>query len=306
MRVHGATLLLISTLVSDGCGSGDAVSVSKPVVRLVRDATIGEPLEREFVRRLPGIDFVRIDAVGSVGTVEAIQLGKADVGFLLGDVAYFAHLRSANGSAGFAPLRGMVALKLAPIHLVVRRGLRARDIRELRGRRIGVGSALSGQPLLTGLIFQAYRLGHEVVQPGPRVDLLDGVDASFATGYYPVPIVTRAMSDGGRLLPLEGDVAEHLRREYPFVQPVTIPAGTYPGQSVPIRTIGVDRLLVCRRDLDDRVVHDLTRQFLEALPSLTATVRNSLRLTDLALASATSIPLHEGAAQYYRERELTR
>ena len=71
-----------------------------------------------------------------------------------------------------------------------------------------------------------------------------------------------------------------------------------------VRTIGVDRLLVCRSDLDDALVHELTRHFIEALPEIFRPLRSSARLLDLDSASATPIPLHPGAAQYYREREL--
>jgi TRAP-type uncharacterized transport system substrate-binding protein len=52
-------------------------------------------------------------------------------------------------------------------------------------------------------------------------------------------------------------------------------------------------------------VHDLTREFLEALPKIFSSLRASTRLMDLGQAAATPIPLHKGAAQYYRERELT-
>jgi len=37
---------------------------------------------------------------------------------------------------------------------------------------------------------------------------------------------------------------------YPLLKRMLIPAGTYPGQNVPVHTIGVDVLLVCRADLD--------------------------------------------------------
>ena len=52
-------------------------------------------------------------------------------------------------------------------------------------------------------------------------------------------------------------------------------------------------------------MHDLTREFLEALPKIFSSLRASTRLMDLGQAAATPIPLHKGAAQYYRERELT-
>ena len=60
-----------------------------------------------------------------------------------------------------------------------------------------------------------------------------------------------------------------------------------------------------RRDLDETLVYDLTRRFFEALPSLSSS-QGALRFMDLDQAPATPIPLHDGAARFYRERELLR
>jgi TRAP-type uncharacterized transport system substrate-binding protein len=72
-----------------------------------------------------------------------------------------------------------------------------------------------------------------------------------------------------------------------------------------IRDMGVLYLLVCARDLDEPLVYNLTRRFFEVLPSLVPQ-QDSLRLVDLQQVAATPIPLHPGAARYYRERELAR
>ena len=72
-----------------------------------------------------------------------------------------------------------------------------------------------------------------------------------------------------------------------------------------MHTIGVDNLLLCRSDLQDELVYELTKRFFDALPRL-ASEQPSLRLMDFAQAPATPIPLHDGAARYYRERELFR
>ena len=58
------------------------------------------------------------------------------------------------------------------------------------------------------------------------------------------------------------------------------------------------------RDLDERLVYSLTKQLFVALEVLSQ--RGALRSMDIDQAPATPIPLHEGAARYYRERELTR
>ncbi|MPZ74895.1 MAG: hypothetical protein GEU74_17070, partial [Nitriliruptorales bacterium] len=94
-----------------------------------------------------------------------------------------------------------------------------------------------------------------------------------------------------------------LRREYPFLRPAVVPRNAYPGVSETMRTIGIATLFVCRSDLGEGVVYELTKAFFDALPSL-ARSQDILRFSDLDQAPAAPIPLHAGAARYYREREL--
>ena len=307
VRCPGAVLALIAAMCGNGCSSPPPSATARPVIRLVRDTLLGAPLSVEYERRMPHIEVRLVEAEGSIGTLDAIQRGAADVGFMLGDVAYFSQLGADDQDQGrVVRLRGMAALQQVPIHLLVRPGLKIRDISDLRGYRVGAGTALSGQTRLADLLFRVFKLGSEVPQPGPRTDLLAGVDATLRTAYYPAPNVFQAALDGARLIPIEGPIVETLKREYPFLQSLKIPAGTYPHQDTAVTTIGVGRLFVCRADLDEAIVHDLTRHFIEALALLTAAVPSSLRLTDLELTPATTLPLHKGAAQFYRERELSR
>jgi TRAP-type uncharacterized transport system substrate-binding protein len=62
-------------------------------------------------------------------------------------------------------------------------------------------------------------------------------------------------------------------------------------------------LLACRDDLPDELVYWITRTLFESLPEL-AESYSLLRQVDLQQLSASPIPLHPGAARFYREREL--
>jgi TRAP transporter TAXI family solute receptor len=106
-------------------------------------------------------------------------------------------------------------------------------------------------------------------------------------------------------LDVSGPTVQRLREEYPFLRPAVIPPGTYPGDLRPVQTLLVDVLLVCRADLDDRLARRLTGALFEVLPGLSST-NEFLRLIDLDRTPATPIPLHPGAALYYREKELGR
>ena len=274
---------------------------------------LGEGLARAYQRSLQAVTFQITPTAGAVTNVEAIQRGDADLGFAFADVAYIAYVGRLGGASGaFDRLRGIAVLQLTPVQLVVGRDSRIRDVGDLRGRRIGVGPPGSGTALTAGLILRAFGIVESAVQVeqlqfNDAADrLVNGtLDAMFDTAIYPVASVTAATRAGARIMPIAGPPIERLRHDYPFLRVTVIPRETYPGVSSTIRTIGVDSLLVCRRDLDEALVYDLTRRFFEALPSLSS-AQGALRFMDLDQAPATPIPLHDGAARFYRERELLR
>jgi TRAP transporter TAXI family solute receptor len=305
--------VLIALSIPAACGSPPPAP-PRQVVRLTRNTTIGEFLAREYAQAIPTVDFTLVDVVGSVAAVSAIQHGQADIGVAFADVAYEAHAGLADhADPSLAALRGVAALQMAPVHLLAWPGTPVRRVVDLRGHRIGTGQESSGQERLAELILRAYHLEDAAVArvsvvPDTAASSLSAgvVDAAFITGYYPVTSISEAARKGAYLIPIEGEPVDRLTREYPFLRPVFIPAHTYAGQAAAIPTIAVDRLLVCRSDLDDALVYALTRALFEVLPRLPAFQRTSLRLMDVQEASATPIPLHNGAARYYRERELTR
>ena len=102
------------------------------------------------------------------------------------------------------------------------------------------------------------------------------------------------------MLDIDGPEIDRLRLYYPLLGRTLIPQGTYPGQHGSVHTIGVDLLLVCRSDLDSKLVYELTRAYFEQSPE------NVRYETDPQRAPAVVIPLHPGAARYYREREVSR
>jgi uncharacterized protein len=275
--------------------------------------TFGEALAREYGRALPNLDIEVHPSDGAASNLEALQRGDADIGLSHDDVSYLAYAGRLDGRReGFTRLRGIAMLQVAQVHVVVRADAGVRSIDDLRGRRISLGRPKWGSASTAALVLHAFgiQLGDANVQP-LRYDeaaerLSSGLlDALLMTGTYPMAAVTAATSAGARILPLDDPAIDVLRRDYPFFTRTTIPAGTYPGVSAPIRTIGVHTLLVCRADLDEALVHDLTERLFQILPLLPP-LQASLGQMDLQHAPATSIPLHEGAARYYRERELAR
>ena len=298
------TTLLVT---SASCAPRDHhVAKSKPVIRLMTGTPGGGfyPLGQSLAAAYRSdVDVDHRESPGSVNNVVALQTGRADVALAYADVAYFAFAGTLEGHPErFDRLRGIAVLQRAPVHLVARAGSGIADVAGLRGKRVGVGTQGSGTALTAALVLHAFGIDPTSVRTEQlRYDeaaarLLSGqLDAMFVIGADPIETVRLAANSGARIVPLTGPPIERLRKEYPFFSPVVIRAGLYPGHSDPIHTIGVENILLCRSDLDEELVHDLTARLFA-----------SLRTIDLEQAPAVPIPLHDGAARFYRERELFR
>ena len=298
------------------CRPADSRSPTRPVTR-ARFVTgpIGGgsfPLGQEIAETLnDGLKDVAIETVlsaGAVSNIHAIQRGSAELALTFADVAYLSFIgQLAPEAPPFDQVRGIAVLQVTPVALVVRHGLRVRGPHDLRGRRVGVGPEGSGTAVTAGLVLQAYGLNPRDVhtetigfQEGATKLLAGEIDAMFDNAIIRSEALKRAAEGGARFVPIEGPAADRLRREYPFLR-VTVIAPDLYGTSV--RTIGVDGLLICRSDLDETLVYELTRQLFASLKSLG---RGALQSMDVKQAPATPVPLHPGAARYYRERELSR
>jgi uncharacterized protein len=264
---------------------------------------IGDDLAAAIETALP-------DATVRIGTSElgidllaAVQEGAADFAFVYADGAYLAYTGEL-ASRPYDRLRGVATLNTNPIHLFVSSRSPVMDIVQLRGRRVSLGQAGSSTAHTAQIMLEA--LGVDVTPHfaafGDAVDRLAAgeLDAIFAVGSYPSVPFRRAKESGARLVSLSQAAVDRIHAEYPFLRAVVIPAGMYDND--PVLTVGADRLLICREDLEADTVYRVTRAFLEALPHLS--VREiPLQQMNVELAGATLIPLHTGAARYYREQE---
>jgi TRAP-type uncharacterized transport system substrate-binding protein len=65
----------------------------------------------------------------------------------------------------------------------------------------------------------------------------------------------------------------------------------------------MDIVLLCRQDLDQSLVFELTRTLFESVPALMK-AHAAASAIDPERGPTASIPLHPGAARYYRAREI--
>lgn len=268
---------------------------------------LGEQLVSALSQSMSNVEITVLPTAGAVANINAIHQGEAELGFTFADVAYLAFSGQLTDGPPFDQLRGIAVLQVTPIALVARAGLSIRDPADLRGLSVGVGPPGSGTAVTASLILQAFGLDEkdlrveEIGFQESATKLLNGrLDAMFDNAITHSESLKRVTDAGARFVPIEGPSADRLRRDYPFLTSTVTSRELY-GSSA--HTIGVDGVLICRSDLDETLAYELTKQLFSSLKSLG---RGALRFMDVDQAPATPVPLHPGAARYYRERELSR
>jgi TRAP transporter TAXI family solute receptor len=274
---------------------------------------LGPVLARFWSEHIPQLD-VRVEPGGSGVNVEWLQAAKADIAFTQADIAYAAYSRGTEAdSRPHLQLRAIAVLWMNTVHVAVPKSSTVRSVEELRGRRVAVTSRGGGTETLARIVLGAYDLTYADITPqfGTFVETVEqmrdrGADAAFVVAGVPAVAVTELSERSDvRLLRIPRDRLATMRAQYPFLQPVLVPRGTYRGIDQDVETLGVSNLLMCRKDLDERLVYQLTKSLFDAIPALEA-AHPVASLIDPEEAPATPIPLHPGAARFYREREITR
>ena len=218
-------------------------------------------------------------------------------------VAYVGRL--GTGQPRYDRLRVIADLGTTPVQLLVRRGLRASSIPELRGLKVSIGLHGNATEITVDLLLRAFgmRLSDLAVEnlstTEAGVRLAAGtLDAAFSNTIYPADALRVATRAGARLIPLTGAPIERLRHDYPFFRVTMIPRYSYP-VDYDVLTVGVDSLIICRR-IWTSAWSTPDRTFFDSLPALSS--GTALRMMDVGARAADPA----ARARRYYEQEVMR
>ena len=273
---------------------------------------IGGALAALWNEEVPG---VRVSAQASAGGLENLNLlksGDAELGFAVTSILY----QSYTGAGSFegqenAGLRVLTGLYYNPNQIVVTESCGAESLADLAGLRFAPGAPGSTTTqecelhlTAAGLTYpddlQAQFVGFTEATDLMRNRQLDG--AWVMAGLGNAAVTEMLSTCGGRLLPVEDGIVTALQADYPWYARFTIPAGTYEGQEEDVPTTAIKLVLFCSADLPDDTAYALARSFwahIDELGESYAALRG-LTVAD-AVTDLAGVPLHDGAARYYRE-----
>ena len=305
LRVFSAVALVLSLAASSSC-SGAAETTAPPRAPLRVARTFANDYQ-SALNRLPNVKVEIVSEGGpSITSLLDLQAGKTNMSGTLADVAYLAYAGQLEEMAKpFEQLRGMAVTGLNTLHVLVGPNARVQKLGDLKGLRVSVGAPGSSTAHITQRMLEDYGIapGQIRAERVPNAEIVNrltsgDIDAAISGFTLPSAVVVAAMERGAKLIPIDDPMIEDMRTRYPYLKRTLIPRGTYPNQAEPIRTLGVDTLLVCRAELDDSVVYAMLDAYFATRPATTP--------PNLERAPATPIPLHPGAARFYRQRELSR
>lgn len=106
-----------------------------------------------------------------------------------------------------------------------------------------------------------------------------------------------------KVLDLE-PVFPELKKINPGYTLETIPKGTYPKQDKDVKVAGFAAHLAVSCKLPEDVVYGMTKSLAENVPGLAAVGKAIAGLTPAIMAADIGVPMHPGAAKYYKEKGI--
>ena len=273
------------------------------------------------VKLLPKEKFslTAVNSAGSGANVQALSAGTADFAILQGLFGSYAATGTGPVSEPQTNLRSVSMLWQNVEQFVVaadkvKTGT-VEDLKALKGMSVGMGKQNSGTigsntVLLSGLgldvkgDFKLVDAGY-----GPTADALangQAVAAGMPSG-PPTGAITKLMAANAGKFAILDVTAEQLAamdNGRNLWVPYTIAAGTYPGQDKAVNTIAQPNFLAVNASVDENHVYLLTKAMYENLPFLQAIHPATKAMAVEKALAGLPVPLHPGAARYYKEAGL--
>jgi len=276
---------------------------------------IGAGLADIINKKLTGYNAsAEVTAASKVNCI-MVNDGKSDIALVLGDTLSYGYKGEKLGgfSKPLTNLRVIANIYANTIQIVARKDSGVTKLADLKGKKVSVGAPGSGTEINARQIFAAAKMSYHDFG---RTDYLSfsesadqmknrAIDVTLISSGLPNPgIMDIATSQDITLVPIAGELLKVLDKETPFFVPAVIPKGTYKGQDHDVSSVGIPNFLIVRGDLDENTVYEITKAMFENLDRLVQAHAAAKGIKLENAAKGLPVPLHPGAAKYYREKGL--
>ena len=247
---------------------------------------------------------------GSTENIALIEAGEVDIALVTGEPLY-----EAVKAIGRAPadLRIVAAMYSSPGMFVTRADSPHRSVADLLGKPVAFGARGSGLVILARYVldglgldinkdFQAVFL--ERAGDGPAMVADGRVAALWGGGIgWPGFVTIAGSTSGARFIAPDAAQRKKIMAKHSFLKLLKVPAGSYPGQSKPITSVGSWAFVIARSALADDLAYRLARALHRGESAIAKRLPQAAETTaaNTVAAALHAELIHPGVQRYLRE-----
>jgi hypothetical protein len=271
---------------------------------------LGVALSQIYAKAIPNVRATAQVTKASAENLNLLQAGRGELALALADSV--SNAWKGEAEAGFPKkldkLRGLSATYSNYIQIVANADSGIKTLADLKGKRISVGAAKSGTELNARAVFKAAGLSYsdlskvEYLPFGESVELIKNrqLDATLqSAGLGVASIRDLATSVKIIVVPVPADVIAKIGDD--AYQASVIPANTYAGQTEDVATAAIPNFLVTHSGVSDDLAYQMAKTMYENIDTLYAAHNAAKVMKRENAVKGMPVPVHPGAARYYKE-----
>ena len=254
-------------------------------------------------------------SAGSIENLRMVNRGEMQFGVVYSGHVYLGREgRMKNDDRRYEDVLAVSYLYGAPAQLVVRKGSGIRSVKDLVGRKVGVGNAGSGAFANCELFFthlgiwdsiERNAIGYNDAAAAFGNNQLDAfwLFTAFPSG----AVIMAARTHDIDLVDLARDAEESgFFEKYPYFARLSVPAGTYRGVSREAHSFQDSTLWVANARVPADVVHDLLSRIYtdEGLAYMRSRKKTFREMSVENGVKGIVTPLHPGAERFWKEKGM--
>lgn len=265
---------------------------------------VGQGIANLVTKYSGAYSMVPVVTGGAVENPRLIDSGDVDFAITNANIAYFAFMGTAPYTKKLA-ISSVASLYPSVLHMAVLANSSINDFGDLKGKRVAVGPAGGGTLDILKVLLEEYGMTIKDITPSYLAygdgfsEMSDGnVDAAFALSGYPASAVMQTVATKAiKFITIQPAKLESIIKKYPYYTDITVTKDTYKTQKDAVM-IGVQNVLIVRKDLSVDLVYAITKALFDNLPEFAAANANAKQI-DIKKAAQVPTPLHAGAEKYY-------
>lgn len=263
-------------------------------------------------KNMPNTNATAEATAGAVENVRRINSGEMEIGFTIPSVASDSHKGLGDFQGKKSNIMALMSNQMAYLQVLALKDSNIKTLADLKGKRVSMAPPGSASHLDAKMVMEANNISNNDLKPfyvsaTEAVEMMkDGqIDAVIQTGAIRLaPFMDLANTRPIVAVPVDDSTVKKISEKYPYIVKTSLPANNYKGMEKSVDTVGYRHILVVRKDLSEDAVYNITKTMYENLEYLRSVHNGFKEVSDKTLLDSLPIPLHPGAAKYYKEKGI--